>query len=172
MLKKLSVKEWTSVRPIPARLLKSAIDSLRPQLAGSRVLELFAGTGRFGIRALEEGAREAIFVEKHRRTADALAAALKNYPSSRVIAEDAFHFLTASPSPFDIVFADPPFPAWSPNFEERLFQQVHPVLAEGAIFLVKHPSRMVPSPRTFTVWKSTTVGDSQLTFYRYGDHEK
>ena len=38
----------------------------------ARVLDLFAGTGAYGIEALSRGAKSALFIEQNSRTAEAL----------------------------------------------------------------------------------------------------
>jgi len=154
------------MRPIGARALKSAIDTLRPWLADARVLDLYAGQGRFGLSALEEGAREVTFVEK-----DAgMARELKKAGAKDVAAQDSLIFLDESKEEFDIVFADPPFELWTPQFSTRLFASVAHRLASPAIFLVKHPSRVLPSLtfQGFLHWKTTPFGESQLIYFRYG----
>src|SRR5688572_12848155 len=153
------------MRPIGARALKSATDSLRPWLAGARVLDLFSGQGRFGLSALEEEAAHVVFVEKDPRLARAIEKATQTFAARREVArEDVFHFLARPDQKFDIVFADPPFACWKDDFHDRLFSQVAATAVQGSIFLVKHPSRVVPSDRFFgySPWKSSPFGESRL----------
>ncbi len=154
-----------------ARALKSASDTLRPYLEGASVLDLYAGNGRFGAMALEEGAVKVILVEKDRATAQMIRKALdRDSDRARVITGDSFDYLGDSPGRFDIVFADPPFADWDERFFPRLAKAVSRALAEDSIFLVKNPSRVVLSapPSGFTAWKQTRFGESTLTYYRYG----
>lgn len=88
-----------------------------------------------------------------------------------IIASDVFAYLKKAQSQaqkFDVIFADPPFPNWSPEFEASLFEAVAPVAASGSIFLVKYPTRVLPSPafQAFSVWKSTPFGESELRYFR------
>lgn len=117
--------------------------------------------------ALEEGASKAVFVEQDRKTALALVRELG--PHGRVETADVFAFLQQDKTPFDIVFADPPFPEWTPEFSETLFRLVAPWLVREGIFLVKSPRRMVASPpiSAFRLWKSTVVGESALHYFFY-----
>jgi 16S rRNA (guanine966-N2)-methyltransferase len=77
----------------------------------ARVLDVFAGTGAFGLEALSRGARFATFIEKDRQARDALAANIKTLGESgrtRLLAADA----TAPPradGAYDLVFLDPPY---------------------------------------------------------------
>ena len=62
-----SVPKDMMVKPISARIKKSVFDILRPRLEGSRVLDLYAGTGAVGIEALSRGAGFAFFVDADKR---------------------------------------------------------------------------------------------------------
>jgi len=162
----------SSLRPIPARLLKSAIDSLRPWIPGSLAVDLFAGRGRVGVSLLKEGARRVVFVESHRPTAKLLETAILNFQNAEIATQDAFSYLEQALIKgylFNILFADPPFKEWSKTFSKELFEKVAMVSAPSSIFLVKHPTQMVPFSVFFTAWKTVTVGDSTLSFYRFGD---
>lgn len=164
-------KPTSSLRPIGARALKSASDTLRPYFAGSRVADLYAGSGRFGLMALEEGAKEVIFVEGDKPRAAALKKETSRYGNAaRVESRDVFTFLKEAEEPFEIVFADPPFEQWSQEFLVELAAAVSNQLTMGSIFLVKNPSRMLPSapPPGLTPWKHAKFGESTLTYYRFG----
>lgn len=166
------------MRPVGARALKSAVDSLRPWLADSTVLDLFSGQGRFGVAALEEGALCVTFVEKDRSMAREISEkTLKAGERSEVVARDVFIFLSEAAKKdqkFDIIFADPPFALWTPDFERDLFAAVARVVKPGAIFLVKHPSRVVPSSAISETssehshWKTSLFGESRFMYFRYG----
>src|SRR5215813_11472643 len=57
------------VRPTAQRVKDAVFNSLAARVAGARVLDLFAGTGRLGMEALTRGAAEAVFVERDPRHA-------------------------------------------------------------------------------------------------------
>jgi 16S rRNA (guanine966-N2)-methyltransferase len=160
-----------SLRPVGARALKSASDTLRPHLESASVLDLYAGKGRFGAMALKEGASKVILVEKDRTTAQALRKTLdRDSDRARVVTGDVFDYLSDPPARFDVIFADPPFEDWDERFFPRLAGAVCRALSEDSIFLVKIPSRVVLSvpPPGFSTWKQTRFGESTLTYYRYG----
>ncbi|MBY0369392.1 RsmD family RNA methyltransferase [bacterium] len=161
--------ENPSLRPIGARALTSAGDTLRPLLPGARVLELFAGQGRFGLMALEEGAAWVSFVEKDLRTAQALRKSLPPDALARVFIDDAMVWCKPDGEPlFDIVFADPPFPLWEAGFDRALAACVKTKLAPESIFLVKGPTRMLPSGPFpgLSFWKHSKFGESTLSYFR------
>jgi 16S rRNA (guanine966-N2)-methyltransferase len=144
------------------------MDTLRPWLSEARALDLFAGHGRFGISALEEGAAWVDFVEKDRKNAKTLQGDLGRWKEkSKVHNEDVFTYLE-SETQYDIIFADPPFPLWNETFTQKLFKSVTPRFSPGAIFLVKCPKRMVISPPLgqLSFWKDSTFGESRFCYYR------
>jgi 16S rRNA (guanine966-N2)-methyltransferase len=51
-----------TLRPTSDRLRETLFDVLGPGVAGSRFIDLFAGTGAVGIEALSRGAGEVVFV--------------------------------------------------------------------------------------------------------------
>lgn len=158
------------MRPIGARLLKSAIDTLRPEIADCHVLELFAGQGRFGFECLEEGASSVTFVEKH----PALAKELKSKSASISVQQcDAFKYLESAEKKFELVFADPPFEDWDSAWISRFFPLVFRVLKTGSILLVKCPSRMLVLPKfkELSLRKETIVGESKLLYFTYGEEK-
>jgi len=104
------------LRPATDRAREAVFSSLGARVAGARVLDLFAGTGAYGLDALSRGAAEAVFVEKHPRTAAlirdnlaALARSLGAAPVATVRATDALVPLPGAR--FDLIFADPPYEA-------------------------------------------------------------
>jgi 16S rRNA (guanine966-N2)-methyltransferase len=161
-----------TVRPIGARALKSVIDTLRPHLSGARVLDLFAGQGRFGTEALEEGALQVVFVEKDRNVAQDLIKALSRNKAwqgrFQVLAKDALQVLKSREGgeTYDIIFADPPFPLWSPEFAEAILRLFSEILADSESLLVlKYPSRLPFPPHPgLTQTKVSEFGESTLYF--------
>lgn len=134
------------VRPLPARARESLFNRLRGELKGSRVLDLFAGSGLFGMEALSHGAAEAILVEKNRRVAQVIQRNLAHLDlGSRVRLEirDVLRINPTLLAPVDIVFADPPF---DQNLEEPLLERIvswqH--VLENHLFILKHERTFSP----------------------------
>ncbi|MDR0728477.1 MAG: RsmD family RNA methyltransferase [Puniceicoccales bacterium] len=60
------------LRPATGSLREALFSSLGPWIQDKTFLDLFAGTGSYGLEALSRGARAGVFVEKNRRTAEIL----------------------------------------------------------------------------------------------------
>jgi 16S rRNA (guanine966-N2)-methyltransferase len=103
------------VRPVSDMAREGVFSSLGPEVAGARVMDLYAGTGAMAIEALSRGAEHATLVERDRV---ALRAIRDNLARARVaeaadvVGSDVLPFLTRDDNlleAFDLVFADPPY---------------------------------------------------------------
>jgi len=100
------------LRPTPDRVRETLFNWLQQFVAGTRCLDLFAGSGALGIEALSRSAREVVFVERDHAAAEALDAELERLGGSsraQVIETAAERFLAAPGEPFDGIFLDPPY---------------------------------------------------------------
>jgi 16S rRNA (guanine966-N2)-methyltransferase len=106
-----------AIRPTADRLRESLFNILAhaygDPVTGARVLDLFAGTGAFGLEALSRGAAFALFVDD---AAEARALLRENIAAlglagvTRVFRRDAAKLGAAHPlAPFSLAFLDPPY---------------------------------------------------------------
>lgn len=108
-------KTKPGVRPTADKVRKAIFDALQGRLEGSRVLDLFSGTGALGLEALSLGAGRALFVEEDGRQARSIQEALDSLDLADrggVMAQDAvkaIHQLGQAAEPFDLIFLDPPY---------------------------------------------------------------
>src|ERR1700676_1192105 len=61
----LKTLKGLTLRPTRHRLPETLFNVLAPNIAGSRFVDLFAGTGAIGIEALSRGAAEVVFIENN-----------------------------------------------------------------------------------------------------------
>jgi 16S rRNA (guanine966-N2)-methyltransferase len=100
------------LRPTPDRVRETVFNWLQHSIAGTRCLDLFAGSGALGLEALSRGAREVVFVEQFQPAARSLEEQLIRFGGAakgRVMTMGAARFLRTPPQPFQIAFLDPPF---------------------------------------------------------------
>ncbi|HUG03065.1 MAG TPA: 16S rRNA (guanine(966)-N(2))-methyltransferase RsmD [Steroidobacteraceae bacterium] len=99
------------LRPTPDRVRETVFNWLAPVIAGSRCLDLFAGSGAFGLEALSRGAAAVTFVERQRDAAQQLSATAAILVRGRATVHqaDVAAWLAGPATPFDIVFVDPPY---------------------------------------------------------------
>ncbi|HET7321375.1 MAG TPA: RsmD family RNA methyltransferase [Longimicrobiaceae bacterium] len=121
------------VRPTAEHIRDLWLRTLEEELAGARVLELFAGSGAVGLEALSRGAREADFVETRPASVHALKAniaALHQRERTRLFKKDALAFASGlEPDSYRITFADPPYGSRMADrlleiWQERRFSRV------------------------------------------------
>ena len=129
--------------------LFSALDA-RGAVAGSRVLDLYAGSGALGLEALSRGAATAVFVEADGRAASVVranAGALGFATAARVVAGTVERVLAGRPdSPYDLVLLDPPYAVDDQTLGEVLARLAQVWLAAGAVVVVERSTRS-PEPR-------------------------
>lgn len=99
------------IRPTTDMVKESVFNIIQMKVEGSRMLDLFAGTGQMGIEALSRGAREAVFVDA---SPEAIKLVKENLNTTgftdkaRVVRTDSLMYLRSGEK-FDIVFVDPPY---------------------------------------------------------------
>jgi 16S rRNA (guanine966-N2)-methyltransferase len=112
----LLVPEGLVTRPVRALVRRSLFDSLQRDVVGKRWLDLFAGSGSFGIEALSRGATHCTFVEAGREGIRCLRDNLERIglvPPEAVLLTGRLPVLLHQPppagAPFDFLSLDPPF---------------------------------------------------------------
>ena len=152
----LDIADVPGLRPTSERIRETLFNWLAPTLAGSRCLDLFAGTGALGLEALSRGAAHVVFVENARKAADALEhnIDLVGAASAATVRRmSAFDFLAqAEPGSLDIVFLDPPFAADMLDDLCRLLDQGS-LLAKGALIYVEEDNAR-PTVNLPTGWQT------------------
>jgi 16S rRNA (guanine966-N2)-methyltransferase len=89
------------------------MELIADDLAGARVVDLFAGSGALGLEALSRGAASCDFVENGASALHSLkanVAALRARDRSRIFDRDAIPFIERlDAGSYDIALADPPY---------------------------------------------------------------
>jgi len=105
-----------------------------------RALDLFAGTGAISFEFLSRGCSHVTSVEKASTQAGFIRRVgreLKVGNEHTVIQGDVFRFIESSATPYDIVFADPPYDL--PGFAEIPGKILASrLLAPGSLFIIEH----------------------------------
>ncbi len=185
----LKAPKHLGLRPTPERVKEAIFSSLAARVPGARVLDLFAGTGAFGIEALSRGAASAVFVEKDGRATALVEENLRKTrlaDRARVLRDDVRHaieMLAREEAAFDLVFADPPY--FKPNDaarEEARGERGRPsfswtrrllesdllprLLAPEGLFLLEHFAKdtEVASP-FFRASRSLGFGDTRVQVF-------
>ena len=141
--RKLRSVRGASTRPTSDRTREAVFNIIGQEVRGSRVLDLYAGTGALGIEALSRGAQSACFIDVSRQSLSVLEAnlaALALEVPIRVIRWDLtrnLNCLRDMPQAFDLVFMDPPY---NHNLVTPTLNHLHASrsLDSGAMIIVEH----------------------------------
>lgn len=164
----------TDLRPSMDHVKAAIFSSLGEFTKGTRVLDLFAGTGALGIEALSRGAGSAVFVENNRLAVASIERNLTTTRLSGAVHEmDIFRFLDrfASAAAFDLIFADPPY-AKQPgerDFTPELIanEWLRRALAPGGIFILEHlPGAKLALKDTWECLRQKRYGATEVAFLR------
>ncbi|MBK1700270.1 16S rRNA (guanine(966)-N(2))-methyltransferase RsmD [Thiococcus pfennigii] len=111
--RRLPVPRQPGLRPTPDRVRETLFNWLQPVIAGSRCLDLFAGSGALGLEARSRGAAHVVLIERVESVVRALRTTVRDWQLTGVEVRraDALRWLEGTPLAFDIVFLDPPFAA-------------------------------------------------------------
>ena len=109
--RKLKTPVGFATRPTSDRIKESVFNIVQFDIEGRHVLDLFAGTGQFGIEALSRGAKSAVFVDSSSESIKLIRENLKLCgftDMSSVQSRDALRFLE-NEDKYDLIFIDPPY---------------------------------------------------------------
>ena len=161
-------------RPASERVRQAIFSSLGSEVPGARVLDLYCGSGAYGLEALSRGASSAVFVDSDERAVEAClsnakAAGLATAAKVRRAAVDRYLKRAGREGPFDLVFVDPPYA--SREHGDRLLEALSPLVAEGGrVVLETRWSDLPATPaERLVVEDDRRYGDTRiLVFQRVG----
>ena len=108
----LKTPDGMATRPTSDRVKEALFSIIQFDIPGSRVLDLFGGTGQLGIEALSRGAKSAVFVDAADSACKLIQENLKKTKlaeDGRVVRSDYLEYLRRCRDQFDIIFLDPPY---------------------------------------------------------------
>lgn len=171
------------IRPTSDRTREALCNILAGSFSGSRVLDLFAGTGAFGLEALSRGAVSAVFVDHSQESRQLIATNIRTcFPKETPKA--GFHQLQLdkpsalaqlrskypAPYSFDLIFLDPPY---EKNLAERVLAMVEETnlySADGYVIAEERKQVLLTEKiGRLTLHDQRTYGETGLWFYRRDD---
>ncbi len=176
--RRLAVPPGTATRPTSDRAREALFSALTSMLGpggltGTRVLDLYAGSGAVGLEALSRGASAVLLVENDRRAAAAVRAnvAALGLPGAQVVRDDVARLAgSANPQPpYDVAFLDPPYPLPAGALRAVIAALAgHGWLAPEAVVVVERASRDAPWtwPAGLTAIRERRYGEGMLWYGR------
>lgn len=171
--RRIEAPSGARTRPTSDRVREALFATLGAvaDVAGARLLDLYAGSGAVALEGLSRGAARATLVEKARGAVAACrrnAAALDFADACEIVAADVTTWLTtAEPAPYDLVFADPPYARSLTDDLAALTGRGW--LAAGAVVAVERASRdaAVDWPTGLTPLRTRRYGDTTVHYARH-----
>ena len=164
----LKTPDGMLTRPTTDRVKEALFSILQFDLPGTRVLDLFGGTGQLGIEALSRGAKEAVFVDAREEACRLIRENLKRAGFiGKVVRGDYLAYLDRCKEKFDIIFLDPPY---AEVFLENALNRITEIdiLQSGGIITTERPLGK-ELPWDFPGYdrsRDYKYGKILLTFYR------
>jgi 16S rRNA (guanine966-N2)-methyltransferase len=168
-------------RPTQEKVRAAIFSSLAAFVPGTRVLDLFAGSGALGLEAWSRGAAHVEWVENAKPALQALKrnlADLRTPPPFRVRTADALRWLEGRPPavPFDLVLADPPYQAAREGrWDERIagLLAANGWLRSGGVFVYEtEGSAPPPGLPDWTLLRDRRYGKTRLWIWQLSTPER
>ena len=171
---KLFLPQNKDTRPLK-NIVKEAIFNLLNhsnkfsiKLEEKYILDLFSGTGSFGLESLSRRAKHITFVEKNESAINILNQNIKKLKSEKqvlIINQSVYKFIdTSFKEPFSLVFIDPPFK--ENNIAEIInLLKKSKKLDKKAIFIIhRHKTSKATFPMNFKILEEKKYGLSKIIF--------
>lgn len=169
--RKIKVPSDKFTRPTTDRVRETIFNILNNLIdfENTIVLDLYAGSGSFGLECLSRGSKEAHFVEKNFQPCQILKEnilSLNVQEQTKIFKLDAAAFTKREPiEKYDLIFADPPF------FKYDIYDVFKNIvsneyLVDGGIFIIERSIQTLKEDsEAFGISPFKTIGDAVL--YKY-----
>ena len=168
----LKTPQGLNTRPTTDKVKGSLFSMLTGNIAGKKVLDLFAGSGALGIEALSRGAEKCVFVDN---APEALACIKDNLNHTKLsdkaetIKSDSVLYLKRCCEQFDIIFLDPPYHMGLITDAVELICEKN-LLKKGGFLSIETDAGELDGTRfdTLTCIKNKKYGRISLKIYQNG----
>ena len=174
--KKLFLPNDKNTRPLKDLVKESIFNLLSHSkkidldIQDSIVLDLFSGTGSFGIECLSRKAKKVIFFENYKNVIKILEKnlnSIKNKNNYLIFKEDCFKFLNSEnmiDSCFDIVFIDPPYKETKINEILEIIYKKKILSPKGVIIIHRHKRDNLELYNKINFFEERIYGNSKIFF--------
>ena len=141
-------------------------------LNNSLVLDLFSGTGSFGLERISRGAAKVYFFENYDQSIEILHKNIKKLKcenKARVFNKDAFNFFDNKElknKKLDLIFLDPPYKEENIKIILENIAKLKLLKKSGLIVLHRHKKSKDNINNKFTIKRSVKYGISKIIFVK------
>ena len=174
--KKLFLPNNKSTRPLKD-LVKESIfnliqhsNKINIDIKNSSVLDLFSGSGSFGIECLSREAKKVVFLENYPEALKVLEKnikSLKNTENYEIIKADCFNFFKSNKRinlKFDIIFIDPPYKELKINEIIEKIIEKNFLNKKGILVLHRHKKDLIELTSKINIFEERFYGISKIYF--------
>lgn len=170
--RKIKQPNLDKVRPTKDRVREAIFNMIAGEVSGAKVLDLFSGTGAYGLEALSRGAKSCTFVESDRDVVHILEENIKSLgegDNSTVLIDDgckAVEDLSKNKARFDIIFADPPYTS---NLSKNILIIInqYDILEHFGVLVIEHnkAEELPEKEENITTCKQKTYGHTSVSIF-------
>ena len=174
--KKLFLPNDKNTRPLKDLVKESIFNLIQHSnkidinIKDSSVLDLFSGSGSFGIECLSRKAKKVFFLENYPEAIKVLEKnikSLKNIKNYEIIKDDCFNFFKSDKKTnlkFDIIFIDPPFKELKINKIIEKILEENFLNKKGILVLHRHKKDIVELTKKINIFEERFYGISKIYF--------
>ena len=139
------------------------------KIEGSLVLDLYAGTGSFGLECISRGAEKVIFFENYLTSTKILKKnldLLKLNKYSKIIAKDIYNIsqVNLNYKKFDLIFLDPPFKDNKINLLIKIIKNMRITSKKSMIIIHRNKKIVEDISKDLIISKEKSYGLSKIIF--------
>ena len=134
------------------------------------ILDLFSGSGSFGIECISREAKKVTFIENYSKAIKNLKRnlnSLKNTDNYQIIEKDFFEYFASyqeTNPKFDLIFIDPPYKEKRINDIIKLILGKKILKINGIIIIHRHKKDSTQITNEFNILENRTYGLSKILF--------
>ena len=172
--KKISLPNDKNTRPL-RDLVKESIFNLlehskkfKFQFLQSNILDLFSGSGSFGLECSSRGSRNITFVENYTDVLKILKKNISNLKvekNSEIIEKNCFDYLESnyiSSNKYDLIFMDPPFKETKINKLVTIIKEKKLLKEDGILIIHRHKKDNIEINNNMNIFEERNYGISKI----------
>jgi 16S rRNA (guanine966-N2)-methyltransferase len=170
----IEMPKGVDIRPTQDKVRQAVFNVLGNDLTGSNVLELFAGSGAFGIEAISRGAKYVTFVDNNsiciktiRKNLESLGVEDGKFEIIWANALSILSRLEKEGNSYDLIFMDPPY---YKNIARKCLSNIdaYDILAPHSLVVIEHFKKdsLALDLSTLVLEKEKQYGDTLISIFR------
>lgn len=161
--RKIKTPEYENIKPTLSKTRQGIFNALSSLIDfdGKLFLDMFAGSGIMSLEAISRGF-EVISFEKDKRTAFAIKESFKSLKlTPNLYFGDSIKNVLKINRRADVIFIDPPYES---DLYEKALEAIKTIIDKDSIIILEHPINKPIEINGFTLIKSKTYADKQISF--------